>query len=241
MKATIKVAGLSLLAVLVLGVVGASTASAKFDSEAASTTVAGVMESVFEHKFTMEAGTTSCEVASFHSMSAATTKGPVTGSAVSGGFTSETLTIQPIYGSIIDGSCSNNLLGRMLVKINDCDYRFTAGETIEAGTRVKGEMKIVCHAGGKIEIIRVEGVPCTITIGEQELGGVTYHNKETGSSRDVTVELSITKIAYTQDGMFCPGNGGAASKSFTNGTYSGKVTLKGENTATKAQTGIWVT
>jgi len=233
----LKVLGLALMAVLALGAVAASAASAKFDSEAASTTVSGQQETEFEHKFKVEAGETECKTAKFHSMSAQTNTGPVSGKAVAGGFTSETLTIEPTYSG-----CKNDLLGDMTVKMNDCDYRFTAGEGIEAGTRVKGEVKIVCHAGGKIEVFKTSGVnPCKITVGEQEVKGITYHNKETGANRDVTVEAGVSGLAYTQDGIFCPGNGGKAEKAFANGTYNGNVTVKGENTGTSTPAGIWVT
>jgi len=215
-----------------------------FETHASSATIHGEQPVGKPHKFIVKAGSTTCEVGNFHSLSEATKTGAQSFPTNVGGglFTSENLTMEGIYEG-----CTNTLLGKMTWKMNDCDYRFTAGATVGGKTEtVEGEVKIVCHAGGKIEVTRAEGGnPCTITVAEQQKP-VLYHNEGTGTTvpeaniKDVKVTTSITTIKYTQDGIFCPGNGGAASKSFEDGTYEGEVTLKGTNTESK-QIGVQVT
>jgi len=242
MKAMIRVAGLALLAVLVLGAVGVSVAVAKFDSHLESTTIHGEQPVGKPFKFVFNAGSLTCEIMKFHSTSEATKTGtqkfPV--KQGDGQFTTETLTME----TFVEG-CTNTLLGKMNFKTNDCDIRFTATSTVDENT-VNGEKKIVCHAGGKIEIAKAEGGnPCTITIAEQEKP-ILFHNEGTGTTapeaniRDIKVTTNITTLKYTQDGIFCPGNGGAASKTFENGVIEGEVTFKGTDEAGK-QVAIKVT
>ncbi|HET6578229.1 MAG TPA: hypothetical protein VFG66_07900 [Gemmatimonadales bacterium] len=227
MRRRIERLGLAMVAMAALGAVMASGAAANFDAHNSSVTIHGEQPTENQFEYTFESGSTSCEVAQFHSLSEPTVTGtqsfPV--DKGDGWHTSETIT-----GETILEGCANSLLGAMNFKMNDCDSELKANGAIVNGTRT-GTKQIICHAGGKIEIVRAEGTnPCTITIGEQTVGGVTYHNEnEATGDKAIIVTTNITGIKYTQDGVFCPGNGFQSEKTFENGTWTGEFTLEGTN------------
>lgn len=74
-----KLFGALLGAALALGALGASSATAFFDSETESTTIKGEQPAGAPHEFTVEAGSWSCEVAKFHSLAKATETGTIKG------------------------------------------------------------------------------------------------------------------------------------------------------------------
>lgn len=231
MTRNLKALGLALVAVLAMGAVMASAASASFDSEIEKTTIEGEQPAESKHKFTVEAGSTECSTAKFHSLSSTTTTGPVTGTLSGSVYTSASLTIEPIYDN-----CTNSLLGEVNVKENGCHYRFTAGETISS-TTTAGSVHVECHEGKVIEVVRASGFnPCTIKVGPQTLGGIVYHNEGSGSTRDVLVTANVEGLKYSQSGLLCPGGTG----NFENGTYKGDVTTIGTDEAGN-HVGVWVT
>ena len=231
MTLKLRALGLALGALLVLGAMAASAASAKFDSEVEHTLISGDQPAGKPHTFTVNAGTTTCKVAKF----SGTSVGAFTGTS----WTSEDLAITPEYRE-----CPTIVLGESHdthVKTNGCIYTFHAGETTEAGTKVDGSTDIVCPAGKVVEWEITGANICKITFPPQNnVAGITYHNTGTGATRDVDWIISITTLTYTQDGIFCPGNNFMTPTTFTNGKYSGEVTLVGTNTA-GTQVGIWVT
>ena len=231
MTLKLRALGLALGALLVLGAMAASEASAKFDSEIEHTLISGEQPAAKPHTFTVEAGTTRCGTAKF----SGTSVGSFTGTS----WTREDLTITPEYSN-----CHTIILGEEKafdIRMNGCEYTFTAGETTEAGTKVDGTTDIVCPGTNVIEWEITGANICKVTFPPQNnVGGITYHNTGSGASRDVDWIIAITTLKYTQDGVFCPGNNFNASKTFTNGKYSGEVTSVGTNT-TGTQVGIWVT
>ena len=231
MTRNLKVLGLALVAVLALGAAMASVASAKFDSEIEHTLISGEQPAGKPHTFTVEAGTTTCGTAKFSGTALGTFNGT--------SWTKEDLTITPEYSN-----CHTTILGEEKVadvRMNGCEYTFTAGETTEEGTKVHGTVHIICPESKVIEVEITGANICKVTVPAQgPVAGITYHNTGTGTKRDVDVISAVTTLKYTQDGVFCPGNNFSASKTFTNGKYSGEVTSIGTNT-TGTQVGIWVT
>jgi len=227
----LKALGLALAAALALGAVVASTASAKFDSEIEHTLISGEQPAGAPHTLKVEAGVVTCKTAKF----SGTSVGANTGTS----WTSDDLTITPEYGG-----CTAVVLGvehATDVRTNGCTYTFTAGETFEGETKVHGTTDIVCPAGKVIEWEITTPNVCNITIAAQpDVEGVTYHNTGAAAKRDVDWILAIMKLAYTQDGAFCPGNNLQLSKKFLAGKYTGEVTSIGKNTE-GTQVGIWVT
>lgn len=221
-----KVLGLALVAALALCAVAASAAIAKFDSEAEVTTLHGAQSTT--HQFTVSAGTITCSTATF--------TGTQTGAWNGSSYTAEDITINPTYEKCVG-------LGESHVNMNGCQYTLTAGETSEEGTRVGGEVHIICPESKQIEVTGTgfSGL-CRVTVPAQTptTNKLTYHNQGSGSTRAVNVEAAIGGIHYTQHGIFCPGNGFNSTRSFTNGTYTGNTLTKGTN-AGGTQVGVWVT
>jgi hypothetical protein len=228
----LKVLGLAFVAVLAFGAVMASAASASFDSSAKETVLSGSQPEGEPHEFEVEAGKTECETAKFHSLSSATTTGPITGvEQEDGQFSTDSITIEPVYEN-----CENNLLGNMVVEMNDCDYNFTTGAAREDGG-IEGKVEVKCHEGGEIEVRATGSTICSITVPAQQVGGIAYYNE----SGKVNVVSTVSELKYTQHGVFCPGNGFASSKTFNNGIYNGSVLTSGEDAEAEAPAEIQVT
>jgi hypothetical protein len=212
-----KVFSLALVAAFALSALVAPAAFATYDSEVASTTLSG--SQVTTNSFTTDVGTLKCSIA--------TVSGVSTGTAVSGGFTASEWGLHPNYGT-----CS--LSGQPV------DF-FTAGCGYLLATAVskKAAATILCETGKAFVIKDTVGLGCEVTIKAQTPGGSAgFTNNGTGTGRTVLVTWSLTGIAYTWTAG-CPNSKGKAGSN-TNGTYSGSVSVKGENAA-KAQVGIWVT
>jgi hypothetical protein len=129
------------------------------------------------------------------------------------------------------------------VRFNKCDYHFVAGTTeAEAPNgKTEGTVEIKCEKAG--EKIEVEEAGCTVTVAPQTVGPVYYYTTHTtGHPEEVTVEAKVGKTAtlhnnaidYVTSGLTC------GSHTETDGTYEGKVTIKGFN-ASNAQTNVTVT
>jgi hypothetical protein len=109
--------------------------------------------------------------------------------------------------------------------MNGCQYQFHAGTN---------GMDIVCPEGKSIGITTTI---CDVTLPSQNgRTEVSYANAGSGASRDVTIDLAVTGLEYTQKFKTFPG---CTNGTFTNGTLSGSITLKGLNTS-GVQVGAWV-
>jgi len=223
-----KVLGLALVVAVALSATAAATASANFDSESEVTKFSGGQSTT--HEITVAAGSTTCEEVSF--------PGESTGVLTGGAYTTETLTIKPVYNK-----CSSVVLGEKRtthINTNGCSFLFTAGATTEAGTKVDGTVDVVCPAGQSIDIQITGPEVCTITVPAQAgLPGITYHNTGSGSTRDIDITASVSTLTYIQHGFLCPSNDFMSTKTFTNGKITGSTTLIGKNGA-GTQVGIWV-
>jgi len=120
-------------------------------------------------------------------------------------------------------NCTANGSPGVVVHMNDCKYRFTAGA---AGTTKEAEVHIECPVGESIEI--TIGATCIYRIGTQtvggsaEKGGVGFHT----SGEEITVETNIKRIAVTAAGSACPVIG-----TLTGRYTTGNALLTGENSS----------
>jgi len=207
----LKAMGLALVAVLALGAVVASSASAStFEAESYPVTLTG--SQIGTDVFTTNAGTVSCTNATYHGSSSAA---------------SSTVEVAPTYSG-----CTAFGFINTPIDVNGCKYLFHSGAKNSADNYA-GTVDIVCPKveteGGTIHntSIVVTGAGCTVTIGSQSgLSGITFVDNTTASpKKDVTTKIAISqKIAYTVDA----GCSTTKAGSFTNGSYTGEATVTGD-------------
>jgi hypothetical protein len=188
----LKVLGLAALAVLAVSAVSASGAQAsQFTSSVASTTLSGTQETT--NIFTTGAGAVECEEATFSGTEAGTADGGL-------GFTSQTATVHPTYGSCTAFGFPAE------VNTASCQYELSAGGStniINCATPIK----ITIPIGG-----------CNVTVGNQSgLTSVSYANEAGG---DILVTANVKGITFTSSGGLCGSSG-------TTGTYTGSVLTNG--------------
>jgi len=136
-------------------------------------------------------------------------------------------------------TCSANGSPNVVVHMNDCKYRFTAGAAGRpaAGTEDKAEVHVECPVGESIEI-RFPNSECVFRIGSQTLGGGTTA-EGTGkgglgyvtAGTEVTATVNIHKIVVTVNSVvLCePFINGAQT---LEGTYTtGNTLVTGESSA----------
>lgn len=212
MTRKLKALGVAVLAIFAISAAAASAASAtpKFFSEIEDTTLTGSQGTAMANILTTDLGEMKCKVAQFDG-----TMGPVE---------TTTLTLKPTYEEC-------KLAGEnALVTLNGCRYLFHLGENTET---FEAKMDIECPAGEKIVIDTPE---CATTIPPQAgLGEVKFTNEGAATTRAVVADLKIGGIDYVEHGAGC------ANETVTtnNGTYTGLITVKGENAA-EEHVGIWV-
>jgi hypothetical protein len=208
----LKTLGLTILPVLALSAVAASAASAapQFLSEIEDTTLTGTQGLAMANILTTDTGEMKCKVVKFDgTMEPAETT---------------TLTLKPTYEEC-------KLAGEnALVTLNGCRYQFHLGENTET---FEAKMDIECPDGERLVIDSPE---CSITIPPQAgLGEVKFTNEGEMATRSIIADLKIGGIDYVEHGEGC------ANETVTtnNGTYTGQITIKGENAA-EEHVGIWV-
>jgi len=208
----LKILGLGLLAALVIGAVTASAALAipQFHTEMEDTTLTGSQGQNMANILTFDLGEMKCKVAKFDG-----TQQPEV---------STTLTLKPTYEE-----CKIAALNAKVTP-NGCGYLFHLGENTET---FEAKMDIECPDAKKIEIDTPE---CTITIPPQAgLGSAKFTNEGAEATRAIIADLNIAGFHYVEDGAGCANPG----ETTTNGTYTGEITVKGENAAEEHK-GIWV-
>jgi hypothetical protein len=122
---------------------------------------------------------------------------------------SETMTLAPSYSN-----CKfTNGVGAATINSNGCQFTYD-----EAGT--------VAISGASCGGIKITYFNCSVTIPAQSgLKAASYSNEGTGTGRTIRISNEISGISYSQTGS-CNGGG---SGSFTNGTISAPVSVKGSN------------
>lgn len=104
--------------------------------------------------------------------------------------------------------------GGATVRMNGCKYKLVGTAVLTSQAQVIG-----CTAGKQIEIIAGGGA-CTITIGAQAaLPHVTYQHVVHANTKetDAVAHATVSGIAYTRDGFFCPSG---------NASFTGTTTLR---------------
>jgi hypothetical protein len=165
---------------------------------------------------TIDAGTLSCNEATY------------TGEAV--GTEVVEVTVTPTYSE-----CKVFGFLAATVDTNGCQYKFSVLEKEESN--FEGSVDLVCPEGKKME---VTAPGCRVTIGPQSnLKKVTYTNLGSGATREVTVDVSLTGIAYEEHkvspSFSCANETGATN----NGKFEASALVTGE-TGGGTHRGIWV-
>ncbi len=227
MTSNLKLLGLALAAVLALGAISASGASAATEPiahvfcDGYPCFVTGEQPAAEKHKFVTAAGAIECEVAKFASSEIT---GPTTG-----------LTITPTQEKCV---LHNNLTGTTdpaTVTNNGCDYKYTVHfhETKKGGGVVadqfSGDFHIICPEGKKIEfhVFKNEAhteLKCTYQVEATTVDNIDYKD-ETTSAIELTTTESPTSIKRTSGTLL---NCGAENQTQK---YTGSVTTKCENKA----------
>ena len=214
----LKAFGLALIAMLAMGAVAASAATAdEFTAEKYPVVLTGNQDGQTDI-FTTTSGTVSCKTVSY----TGTVSGPTT-----------TVTVTPKYTE-----CTG--LGFPAeVHMNGCDYLIH----IEGGSSTTSKVDIVCPPEKEITVTAVAAgtTKCTIHVPPQN--GLTHMNwtnvqKEgTGpSTREVTGHIEITNLTYKHT----EGTGlGKCTTGHGIGSYKGKATVTGENHAGTEHIGIF--
>ena len=195
-----KILGVALAAALALTAMTAVAASAhvpaKFTSPSGSATLTGAQSGAGD-VFTVTAGTTTCEIATY--------AGSVEGTE------SSTASAVPTYKE-----CNVKPIGAATITPNGCEYVFHADGTID----------IECPGTSEITVVaKVLGITkCTIHIPEQTgLKGATFANKANG---DIEVSVSISSgITYSQTAG--TGIGACSAAHDSNGSYTGAALVEG--------------
>jgi hypothetical protein len=201
--------GIALLATLAMSAVAASAASAdpEFHILMEDTTLTGAQ--ITPNVLTTDLGEFKCETIKYVG-----TQGP---------FTSETLTLKPIFEKCKFGA------ENATVTVNGCAFLFHLAheEPFEAF------MDIECPAGEKL-VIHTPG--CSTTIPPQNgLKNVTFTNEGEMNTRALKIDLNVEGIDYIEHGGACANE----TVTTTNGTYVGLATVTGENGAGEHKP-IWV-
>ncbi|HEX5711818.1 MAG TPA: hypothetical protein VFX85_00725 [Solirubrobacterales bacterium] len=205
----IKTFGVALIAMMAMGAVAASLASAnEFTATEYPVTLTGFDEAGFAPVFTTTAGTVQCPTATYHAtVEKATTSVPVT----------------PTYsGCTAFGFPA-------VIDLNGCTYKFNIG----AGETTEGTADLVCPAGKEITVTAISAgiVKCTVHVAPQTgLGSLKYTNiltKETDppSTEEITIDVTLQKIKYSHT----QGTGlGSCPSGAGEGSLGGKVVVTGE-------------
>jgi hypothetical protein len=221
MKRNLKILGLLTMAVFAMTAMAASAAQAAgtFAWDSGTTTLTA--SAAGTQKFTTTAGTVECNEISGHATVSGTSATTLTATSI-------------VYKNNGAASCPLASFGNATINMNGCDYLFHAGETEEGSTdSTVGTVDIVCPKGAAIEVTAPFGA-CTIKIaGQTGLSSVTFLANTGATPKDVDINPAVEKISYTHSGFAC------GSGSGTNGTYTGQVTIKGEDSAGKP-TNVWV-
>lgn len=205
---------LILVAALAALAVAASAASAegkaKFQLGAEKIKVTGIHEGTEE--FTFQYGTIKCSIGEYE------------GKAESATFEIEEIPMTPTYSE-----CS---LGMMSVEFmrEGCTWIFAAGVT--EGANFEGEVDTQCAVNTEHMVFVVKAgaeTRCTIRIPEQQgLKSVTYTIKEDANKiKDLTADLSLTGMAYTQTAGVGLTKCAGASKA--DGKWTAHPTIRGLN------------
>jgi subtilisin family serine protease len=138
---------------------------------------------------------------------------------------SESVTVAPAYSS-----CTAVVFGvpvSVTIDMGGCAFQ----HSIAGSVTISGA---TCAADPISYSMSYSAFACTVTIGPQTIGGVSYKAEGVGSGRSVSVTGSLTSLKYTTSGPICTKVG-----TFADGTYLGNENLTAVVGASTPQ-GFWV-
>ncbi len=209
---------LALIAVWAIGAAIAGTSTADvLTSEAASTTLTGVQEG---QNWLFTGGEVKCTTVKYHGALSSTS--------------SSQFTVTPTYsGCTFVGLAAT-------FSMNGCDYLVRINA---AAGNTTGTIDVVC-SGGKEATITAPSVgtaKCIVHIPPQTgLGPVSAVNLGSTTTREITLSLNITNIAYSQTAGTAETGNCATADSKTGGTHTGSALFTGENAAGTSHIGIFL-
>ncbi len=190
------------LAALTAGAAAGDT----FTAEKYPVTLTGDQDGQID-QFTTQAGVTKCNTITY----VGTVTGPTT-----------TLTLFPTYSG-----CSQLGL-TSTIDMNGCDYLFHINS---AAGNTTATTDIVCPAGKEITKTTPSiGTPKCITHIPPQTGleVASFTNIGSGTTREITIDLHLEKIKYTQTRGTAETGNCETRDSQADGTYIGKIRLTGE-------------
>lgn len=228
MNLYLKALGLTLLAVLAIGAMAVSTASAETLDHFTSSSAIGKTTLTGEAVGTEAENVFGVKVAPSFAIHCKNSGVKFHGTMASNSVTE--VTVHPTYSE-----CSSNL-GALTINTTGCNYilsgttdKFFNTTGVEEGK--DATMSIECEAGKAITLMTAG---CTISIGSESGGkavnqnilGVKYTNELSGGLKDVKVDVTTDKTHYTTNDAFSCTIAGIPTTG-TDGFLTGKVTVKG--------------
>jgi hypothetical protein len=208
MKPNPKAIGLSLIAVFAMSALFVADASAQSTFNYGSASGSFVASAINSQTLTTNIGELTCKkVATETNTSKFTSNSELTA------------TVKPLYTECSKESTT------LVVDFTKCHYKFYAATTGE-----HAKYDLVCESPSEKPHTKalVLGFQLNcMTFEQQTLGGVRYTNTA-GPPSDIDLKFTVTGIKYTIEGV-C--HEGSEPTTFSNGTYSGEVTVRAENTA----------
>jgi hypothetical protein len=220
MKRNLKVLGLALTAVFAMSAMAAAGASAQTPATFSYGPNSGALiaSAKTPQVFTTDVGELTCKkIATETNTSKFTSNSELTA------------TVKPLYTECSKESTT------LVVDFTKCHYKFYAATTGE-----HANVDIVCDSPSEKPHVKavVLGFQLNCVTVEQQTvnGAVSYANTTEGGVTDVDVKATATNIKYTIEGV-C--HEGSEPTTTGNGTYTGEVTVRAENTAGEIVNGSW--
>lgn len=232
MNHKLKVLGLALFAVLAVGAMTASGASAhKFASNV--NTAYLTAEADPDGGGTQSFWTTTAEPNEHLDCTNVNVNGMFTGEG--GGTEATSVTVEPLYTGC---TATKPGLGTVAMTMtpHGCTYKFTGVTSKDITNKESAEVHLECPVGvtGIETDVTALKISC-VDIEPQTLHGVTYVNRNTGKE-EITIELDIHGIHSTTTETAACDEG-----THTNGLYKGNITVKGyEDAAHTKQANITI-
>jgi len=226
MTRNLKALGLALLAIFALSAIAASGAQA---TAGVFTWESGTQHLTVEHdaeggnpatgsqKFTTFVGQVQCQ--------------EMSGKVGVSGTESQEMTMQGVsFHNSGSTKCSGPLSSQPTFEMGNCDYKFTAGQTIDE-MQTTGSAHIECTSG----TIVINAPLCQIKVKAQKpTGGHVIYHTITAAKNYVTMEATVSEIHSVAQGFFCE------KGTTTNGQYKGNVIVKGYKSDGVTQTNVEV-
>jgi hypothetical protein len=226
MTRNLKALGLALVAVFAMSAIAASAAQATVGSisyDKTATKVTATQDATAPNQvFTLTGGAVSVTCNEYHATALLDGTGNQT--------TIETKEMAYTHNGT--NECASNISGfTPKVEMNECQYKFHAGNTIGelSNMEIEATADVVnCNATNPYVVVNGGGVCTARVFGNtlnQGLTGIKIRTITGGAKEDLTLEANVTGLHATHTG----GCAFFGDKTTTEGTYTGKVTITAED------------